>query len=112
MNTSVCDMLAYRWRSGRSSVSLGLLGSHEFREDRVFMKDDEDADGFFSARATHYRERLQAKRPAPRKHEETLTCQQRILLHNRGRGNDHTMKAKWFLLGYSASHTWEQLRID
>ncbi|CAK9078814.1 mRNA 3'-end-processing protein rna14 [Durusdinium trenchii] len=39
--------------------SLRLLKSEE---DRVFMKDDEDADGFFSARATHYRERLQAKR--------------------------------------------------
>jgi len=41
--------------------SLRLLKSEE---DRVFMKDDldEDGDGFFSARATHYRERLQAKR--------------------------------------------------
>eukprot|EP00435_Cladocopium_sp_Y103_P020496 s1453_g5.t1 len=41
--------------------SLRLLKSEE---DRVFMKDDldEDGEGFFSARATHYRERLQAKR--------------------------------------------------
>lgn len=60
------DLDTFRYDSLRLLKSEEVMplapGAALLAQDRVYMKDEDDEDGFFSARATHYRERLQAKR--------------------------------------------------